>query len=81
MSKLNKDLIFKIWLNEACANKQAKFAFLDSFDILLLKTTTIHYGTQLMPSVVFLLKIGDTGMFVYKMNFLLFHDLQELTIS
>jgi len=37
-------------------------------DLIQLDTCVIHYGTQLKPSIGFLKKIGDIGMFVYKIN-------------
>ncbi len=43
---------------------------------------SIHYGKQLMPSVVFLTKKMVTRACLFtKMNFLLFYELQQLTIS
>jgi len=37
-------------------------------DFLRETKCTIHYGPQLMPSMVFFCKIGDIGAFVYKMK-------------
>jgi hypothetical protein len=52
------------------------------FDVTTIFISFIHYGTQLMPSVFFSAKkFGDTGTFVYKMNFLLFYELRQLAIS
>ncbi len=66
-----------------CTSKYFWFSSIGSWNWPIFAwNITIHYGTQLMPSVVFLPKNWWHGhVCLQKMNFLLFYELQQLTFS